>query len=295
MKRIHMKRMLIICLAAFLLLNPIHASAALLKKGSSNNEVRQVQKVLKQLGFFQYPKITGFYGTITVKAVKTFQRKNGLAADGIVGSRTRNALKKSIQPEAVKTPASENQIQQADVKVKKEAKNTITAVKDTSRSGALDWYKEVQYIWKKGMNATVTDIKTGKSFQIKRTYGHNHADVEPLTKNDTKIIKNIWNGWSWERRAVTVEVDGRILAASMTAMPHAGVDSAPAGKVVSRRSGNYGRGTNLDAVKGNGASGVMDIHFLNSRTHGSNKVIKSQQDMVKKAKAYISKLSKKNL
>jgi cell division protein FtsB len=69
MKRIHRKRMLIISLAAFLLLNPIHVSAALLKKGSSNNEVRQVQKVLKQLGFFQYPKITGFYGTITVKAV----------------------------------------------------------------------------------------------------------------------------------------------------------------------------------------------------------------------------------
>jgi hypothetical protein len=140
------------------------------------------------------------------------------------------------------------------------------------------------------MNATVTDVDTGKTFQVKRTFGYNHADVESLTKNDSAIIREIWNGWGWDRRAVVVQVGDQIIAGSMTAMPHAGVDSEPAEKVVNNRSDNYGRGVNLDAVKGNGASGVMDIHFLNSRTHSTNTLQKSQQDMVKKASKYIEEI-----
>ena len=36
--------------------------------------------------------IDGQYGTNTVNAVKTFQRKYGLSADGIVGPQTRNKM-----------------------------------------------------------------------------------------------------------------------------------------------------------------------------------------------------------
>ena len=270
MKKIHLKHIVLFSLMVSMLFSPMKVSAALLKKGSKNNEVKQVQTVLKKLGFFTYPKVTGYYGKNTVASVKRFQRDNGLTADGIVGKKTRTVIEKYIHSQETKTK-----------KVKTKA---------TKDSGALDWYKEVQYLWKKGIKATVTDVNTGKTFRVKRTYGHNHADVEPLTKKDSKIIKEIWNGWSWERRAVTVEVDGKILAGSMTAMPHAGRDSSPANKVISNRSDNYGRGSNLDAVKNNGANGVIDIHFLNSRTHGSNRVLKNQQDMVKKANSYIKKL-----
>ncbi len=283
MKKIHLKHILLFSLMVSMLLNPMNVSAALLKKGSKNQEVKQVQTVLKKLGFFTYSKATGYYGNITVNAVKKFQRKNGLAADGIIGKKTRTELAKYVH----------NQDTKAEKK-KATAKNqtlvTLAAESSTKLSGALDWYKEVQYIWKKGINATVTDVNTGKSFRVKRTYGHNHADVEPLTKKDSKVIKEIWNGWSWERRAVVVEVDNTVLAGSMTAMPHAGRDSSPANKTINNRSGNYGRGVNLDAVKRNGANGVMDIHFLNSRTHSSNRVLKNQQDMVKKANSFIKKL-----
>ena len=41
-------------------------------------------------------------------------------------------------------------------------------------------------------------------------------------------------------------------------MFHAGVDSKPANVYVNNRSGGYGYGQNLDAVKGNGADG----HFV---------------------------------
>ena len=110
-----------------------------------------------------------------------------------------------------------------------------------------------------------------------------------MTKEDSEIIKEIWGGWSWTRRAVIVSIDGYQIAGSMTAMPHAGLDSEPAVVVVNNRSDGYGRGQNLDAVKNNGADGVMDIHFLNSRTHNTNTMQKSHQDQIKRAAEYLLK------
>ncbi len=259
MKKVHMKRVAALCLAATLAFSPMNASAALLKKGSQNKEVKNVQIALMQLGYFDYSKATGYYGSITAKAVRNFQEEYGLIADGVVGYNTKKVL----------------------------LANTLN---EQSNNRVLDWFKEVRYILEKGSNATVTDVNTGESFEIKRTFGYNHADVEPLTKEDAAIIKDIWDGWSWERRAVVVQVGDTTIAGSMTAMPHAGVESAPAEKVVNNRSDNYGRGENLDAVKGNGVSGVMDLHFLNSRTHSSNTLQKSHQDMVKKASKYIEEM-----
>ena len=50
---------------------------------------------------------------------------------------------------------------------------------------------------------------TGRTFNIKRTYGYNHADCETLTANDTKIMLEIYGGgWSWERRPIILTVNG---------------------------------------------------------------------------------------
>ena len=88
-----------------------------------------------------------------------------------------------------------------------------TASTNTSLKGALIVLAGSIHI-PSGKNAKVTDIKTGKSFMIKRTFGTNHADVETLTKEDTKVMKEIWGGYSWERRSVVVEVDGNLIAGS---------------------------------------------------------------------------------
>jgi hypothetical protein len=66
-------------------------------------------------------------------------------------------------------------------------------------------------------------------------------------------------------------------------MPHAGIDGVTDSIIVNGRSGGYGTGTNLDAVKGNGMDGVIDVHFLNSKTHGSNKVDAQHQAAVREA------------
>ncbi|WP_058485830.1 peptidoglycan-binding domain-containing protein [Defluviitalea phaphyphila] len=239
---------------------PQNVSALLIKRGMSGTEVKKIQTELKKLGYFNYPTATGYFGYITDNAVRAFQKDKGLVVDGIVGENTYSAL--------------------------------FVDDNDTSSlNGAIDWFNQVQYIFPRGMNAKVTDIKTGKSFMIKRTFGTNHADVETLTKEDTEIMKEIWGEYSWERRAVVVEVDGHLIAGSMTAMPHAGVDNKPAIVIVDERSGGYGTGQNLDSVKNNGMDGHVDIHFLNSRTHGTNVVQKIHQDKVMEAAEYIEKLN----
>ncbi|MBR3002378.1 MAG: spore cortex-lytic enzyme [Clostridia bacterium] len=64
---------------------------ALSKYGSRGNEVTQIQTKLKRWGYYN-GSIDGIYGSKTVEAVKYFQRKNGLTADGIAGSATLKAL-----------------------------------------------------------------------------------------------------------------------------------------------------------------------------------------------------------
>lgn len=148
----------------------------------------------------------------------------------------------------------------------------------------LDWWKDANKVFYIGAVAKVTDIWSGKSFYIKRTYGRNHADCETLTPEDTEIMKGIWGGsWNWSRRPVILEFEGRRLAASMAGMPHAGLDEQPVNKIVSSRSAGYGRGYNLDKVKDNDMDGHIDVHFLNSRTHGTNRVDPGHQKAVKEA------------
>ena len=62
-----------------------------LKKGSSGEKVKELQRRLKELGYYNYG-IDGNYGDRTVESVKAFQKKNGLTADGVAGEATLKKL-----------------------------------------------------------------------------------------------------------------------------------------------------------------------------------------------------------
>ena len=81
--------LLALLMAASLLVTAV--SAAAYKKGSSGDTVKQIQTKLKQWGYYD-GAVDGIFGSGTEKAVKYFQRKNGLTADGVVGSATLSAL-----------------------------------------------------------------------------------------------------------------------------------------------------------------------------------------------------------
>ena len=149
------------------------------------------------------------------------------------------------------------------------------------------WFDEIQHIFGRGDDAIIRDIATGRTFNIRRTFGTNHADIEPLTKEDAATMYDIWGGWSWARRPVVVYVGGYVFAGSLTNFPHAGVDGAPALATVDNRSGGYGRGLNFDAVKGNGVDGHMCLHFAGSLLHGSRRSNPAHQNAIALAIEYI--------
>ncbi|WP_413463178.1 hypothetical protein [Bacillus sp. B1-b2] len=107
---------------------------------------------------------------------------------------------------------------------------------------------------------TIIDVESGKHFQVQRRAGSQHADVQPLNKKETQIMKDIYQGrWSWKRRAIIVMVEDKWFAASMHGMPH-------------------GAGA-LD----NQFPGHFCVHFLGSTTHKTDKMDFSHKLMVYKA------------
>ena len=88
-----MALLLIISIITFLSYNIFlrEETYALSKYGSRGSEVTQIQTKLKRWGYYN-GNVDGIYGSQTVAAVKWFQRKNGLTADGIAGPKTLSAM-----------------------------------------------------------------------------------------------------------------------------------------------------------------------------------------------------------
>ncbi|MFD4372674.1 L,D-transpeptidase family protein [Streptomyces sp. NPDC058486] len=66
---------------------PAPSAKALMKDGDESEQVRELQARLRQLDYFDRAP-TGFYGTITAKAVSGFQKKRGLPETGSVDETT---------------------------------------------------------------------------------------------------------------------------------------------------------------------------------------------------------------
>lgn len=237
------------------------STGSVLKFGMRGDSVSALQKNLKSLGYMTVTP-TGYYGELTEAAVKKLQKQYGYTVDGAAGRNTFSLIDRLIG----------------------EMGSAASRGKPDSDGYMMPWFGKAESLFKIGKTAVVLDVDTGLSFEIKRTYGYNHADCETLTADDTKIMKEIYGGeWSWDRRAVIVTVDGVNIAASMAGMPHAGLDRYAKDKRVNSRSGGYGAGSNLDAVKDNNMDGVFDLHFYKSKTHGTNRVDENHQKAVNKA------------
>ena len=90
MRKAHI-RLLALTLALTLALPLLPSDAAVLAWGSRGEQVALVQQKLRQYGYLSQ-EADGVFGRNTYNAVIAFQRKNGLTADGRVGSATAAAL-----------------------------------------------------------------------------------------------------------------------------------------------------------------------------------------------------------
>lgn len=135
----------------------------------------------------------------------------------------------------------------------------------------LNWFDSVNTMFKTYQKTRVIDQQTGKTYYVYRNGGHNHADVEPVDKENTEIFRSLYNGnWSWTRRPVWVELgEGNFVAASINGYPH--------GK-------SY--------ISGNGIDGHTCIHFLLSKTHGTKRVDEAHQSAVATAYSHRDEIVK---
>ena len=203
-----------------------------LRKGSTGTAVKTLQTNLKKLGFYT-AYVDGSFGATTESAVKAFQKKYGLTADGVAGSATLKKIESAV--------ASANS-----------GKTT------TER---LDWFNGGKNVIPNGAVFQIKDVSTGLIFSARRQSGGNHMDAEPLTASDTAILKKINGGsFSWRRRAVLVKYNGHVYAASIYSEPH-------------------GTNTILD----NNFDGQFCLHFYGSKTHGTDRVDADHQKCVEQA------------
>ena len=200
--------------------------------GDKGPAVRWVQRKLKSLGYLS--SVDGDYGSGTKAAVMAFQKRNGLSANGKANSKTIAKLKSSSAKKAASGGGG-----------------------GSGTTESLNWFRHPNTIPHHAL-FKIKDVKTGKVFTAKRWTGANHADSEPATASDTKIMKSIFGHWSWKRRAILVKYNGHVYAASMNGMPH---------------------GT--QTIKNNNFPGHFCVHFTGSKTHGSKKVDSGHQSCIK--------------
>ena len=142
---------------------------------------------------------------------------------------------------------------------------SVMAKKQPDKVKMPQW-EEVNELLPRYSKFTVMDLETGLRFRVQRRAGSNHADVQPLTSEDTAIRKKIYSGkWSWKRRAIIVISEKGKIAASMHGLPHGG-----------------------GALKNN-FPGHFCIHFYGSTTHRTNFMDLSHKLMILKSAGKLEK------
>lgn len=212
---------------------------------SQGTDVVRMQMRLRDLGYISY-RATGMYYGMTQAAVQDFQKNNELDPDGRCGELTYD---KMFETGVVRRPKS------PEVKIS----SGPPLIGSPAEYGELaDWYEVVDSAFPEGATATIVDFNSGASFEMKRTGGTNHAEVEPTNADEyKKYIKSFGEEPNWEKRAVIVKVGGKKYAASL-----------------------FGNQMGEDTVSENVMAGHTCLYFSGSKSHALGFMDKEHQIMI---------------
>ena len=198
-----------------------------LRVGATGDAVRALQKALKALNYPVTPD--GVYGSDTMEAVMAFQRINGLTVDGAAGKATQTKLYSgNAKPFEADTSGSDSS-------------STTIAGPNGSRVQLLHWFKDVKPSLRNGQRMEAYDPATGISWTLRIMSCGRHADVEPLTAEDTaKMFEAFGGKEDWGPKVVYVKLpDGRWSIAATHNVAHGG-----------------------QTINGNNFDGQNCVHFL---------------------------------
>ena len=216
--------------------------------GSTGSTVTYIQTALTAMGYYDR-QITGHYGRYTKDAVRAFQRDNNLTADGVCGAITLAAIQKAYSGSSSATTTYNATVYKLDWSYMK------------SNATALGIAR--------GASIKLTDLTTGKSLNVHVQSTGNHIDAEPLTSADTTTLCEIYgvstpNAISYKRRPVMITTSAGQFLCSIYGQPHGAQD-----------------------ITNNGYEGQFCLHFVNSKTHGTNRVDEDHQNAINTAETLV--------
>lgn len=216
--------------------------------GSTGSTVTYIQTALTAMGYYDR-QITGHYGRYTKDAVRAFQRDHNLTADGVCGATTLAAIQKAYSGSSSATTTYNATVYKLDWSYMK------------SNATALGIAR--------GASIKLTDLTTGKSLNIHVQSTGNHIDAEPLTSADTTTLCEIYgvstpNAISYKRRPMMITTSAGQFLCSIYGQPHGAQD-----------------------ITNNGYEGQFCLHFVNSKTHGTNRVDGDHQNAINTAETLV--------
>ena len=216
--------------------------------GSTGSTVTYIQTALTALEYYDR-QITGHYGRYTKDAVRAFQRDHNLTADGVCGATTLAAIQKAYSGSSSATTTYNATVYKLDWSYMK------------SNATALGIAR--------GASIKLTDLTTGKSLNIHVQSTGNHIDAEPLTSADTTTLCEIYgvstpNAISYKRRPMMITTSAGQFLCSIYGQPHGAQD-----------------------ITNNGYEGQFCLHFVNSKTHGTNRVDGDHQNAINTAETLV--------
>ena len=219
--------------------------------GSTGSTVTYIQTALTALEYYDR-QITGHYGRYTKDAVRAFQRDNNLTADGVCGATTLAAIQKAYSGSSSATTTYNATVYKLDWSYMK------------SNATALGIAR--------GASIKLTDLTTGKSLNVHVQSTGNHIDAEPLTSADTTTLCEIYgvsspNSISYKRRPMMITTSAGQFLCSIYGQPHGAQD-----------------------ITNNGYDGQFCLHFVNSRTHGTNRVDTDHQNAINSAESIVKNI-----
>ena len=201
-----------------------------LSYGSKGAAVTKLQKALKALKY--NVGADGEYGALTQSAVAAFQQRNGLSSDGVAGARTQEILYSGSAKEA--DPDAGDDMKLDDDTGKSNGPSE-------SKVKLLHWFNDVKPSIRAGQTITIFDPATSLKWTLRLYSLGRHADSEPLTLTDTKIMYKAFGYTNtWTPKPVYVKLpSGTWTLASMHNVPHL-----------------------TGSIKDNGFDGHLCVHFL---------------------------------
>ncbi len=183
-----------------------------LRLGMTGTDVLRLQQMLQSLKY--NVNVTGTYDEMTYTAVAAFQRRNGLAADGVAGKLTQSKL------------YSGHCVTGDTVLPNEGAGGAIGnggGPGSVSQVQLLHWYDDIKGVKiKNGNELLVYEPASNSSYYVRVYSQGQHCDAEPVTAEDVATMIAAWGGsMSWNEKPVYVRLpNGTWCIASTHSMAH---------------------------------------------------------------------------